>query len=155
MKVKTTHTEQIWQSPDGTRKIWEVTLKGDDGNEYRLKTYSPKIGAMGFEGEVKSYENRYGERFVRQLLPAKTAAPRHGYPRDDSAIRAQWAIGQAINLAAVKMDKDAITLPIIEKYAKELFATVSRVKGETLTPDQEAEAEAFISGLTKPQPSAA
>jgi hypothetical protein len=50
------------------------------------------------------------------------------------------------------MDKDAITLPIIEKYAKELFATVSRVKGEPLTPEQEAEAEQFISGFTKSDP---
>jgi hypothetical protein len=152
MKVKTTHTEQIWQSPDGTRKIWEVTLKDESGSDYRLKTYSPKVGSLGFEGDVKSYVNRYGERFVRQVLPEKATSKGGGYTRDDSAIRAQWAIGQAINLAAVKMDKDAITLPIIEKYAKELFATVSRVKGEPLTPEQEAEAEQFISGFTKSNP---
>jgi hypothetical protein len=148
MQVKTTHTEQIWQSPDGKRKIWEVTLSDADGGNYRLKTYSPKIGHMGFEGEVKSYLNRFGERFVRQVIPTKAAA-NTGYQRDDNAIRAQWAIGQAINLAAVKMDKDAITLPVIEKYAKELFATVSRVKGETLTAEQQAEAESYIQNFTQ------
>ena len=155
MQVKTTHSEQIWQSPDGTRKIWEVTLKDEKGQDYKLKTYSPKVGQLGFTGEVKSYVNRYGERFLRQQLPEKSAATGSSYSRDDSAIRAQWAIGQAINLAAVKMDKDAITLPIIEKYAKELFATVSRVKGEPLTKEQAAEAERFISGLTQSQPAAA
>lgn len=148
MQVKTTHTEQIWQSPDGKRKIWEVTLSDEKGSNYRLKTYSPKIGQMGFVGEVKSYLNRFGERFVRQVLPAK-AKTTAGYQRDDNAIRAQWAIGQAINLAAVKMDKDAITLPVIENYAKELFATVSRVKGETLTAEQQAEAETYIQNFTQ------
>lgn len=145
MNVKTTHVEQIWQSPDGKRKIWEVSLKGDDGREYRLKTYSPKISQLGFSGEVKSYVNYRGERFVRQVL----TAPKPSYGRDDSAIRAQWAIGQAINLASVKMDKEAITLPVIETYAKELFATVSRVKGEQISPELEREAEQYIKGFVQ------
>lgn len=146
MQVRTTHTEQVWQSPDGKRKIWEVNLQDEQGKDYRLKTYSPEIGSMGFKGEVKSFLNKFGERFVRQVT---TAADRSGgYNRDDSAIRAQWAIGQAINLASVKMDKDEITLPIIERYAKELFATVSRVKGENLTPEQQVQAEAYIKDFT-------
>lgn len=145
MNVKTTHVEQIWQSPDGKRKIWEVSLKGNDGREYRLKTYSPKISQLGFSGEVKSYVNYRGERFVRQVL----SAPKPSYGRDDSAIRAQWAIGQAINLASVKMDKEAITLPVIERYAKELFATVSRVKGEEISPELEREAEQYIKGFVQ------
>lgn len=148
MQVKTTHTEQVWQSPDGKRKIWEVSLKDESGSEYRLKTYSPDVGKMGFTGEVKSYLNRYGERFVRQVVPAKEKETA-GYQRDDNAIRAQWAIGQAINLASVKMDKDEITMPVIEKYAKELFATVSRVKGEKVTPKLEQEAEQEIQRLTQ------
>jgi hypothetical protein len=150
MNVKTTHVEQVWQSPDGKRTIWEVTLQGDDGRDYRLKTYSPKISQLGFKGEVQSYVNYRGERFVRQVF----SAPRPSFTRDDSAIRAQWAIGQAINLASVKMDKEAITLPVIETYAKELFATVSRVKGEQMSPAQEREAEQFIKGFVQ-APSAA
>lgn len=146
MQAKTTHTQQIWQSPDGTRKIWEVTLRTDKGDGYTMKTYSPKIGQMGFEGEVKSYLNDRGDRFVRQATPAKVAA---GYSRDDNAIRAQWAIGQAINLASVKMDKDAITMPVIEKYAKELFETVSRVKGEPVTADMQSEADTHIKKFTQ------
>ena len=145
MQVRTINTEQVWQSSDGQRTIWEVTLKAKDNKEYRLKTYSDKIAQMGFEGEVRSYVNPRGERFVRQVPVAAKAS----FGRDDNAIRAQWAIGQAINLASVKMDKEAITLPVIERYAKELFATVSRVKGETVTPELEAEADSQIKAFTK------
>ena len=145
MNAKTIHSEQVWTSGDGKRTIWEVTLKADDGREYRLKTYSARVAQMGHEGEVRSYVNPRGERFVRQV----PIAAKPSFRRDDDAIRAQWAIGQAINLASVKMEKEAITLPVIEKYAKELFATVSRVKGEPMTPEMENKAEAYIKGFTQ------
>lgn len=151
MQLRTIHSEQVWQSPDGNRKIWEVTLADEKGQEYhRLKTFSPAISKKGFVGELKTYLNARGERFVRQDLAKKSEQKTtSGYRRDDNAIRAQWAIGQAINLAAVKMDKEAITLPVIEKYARELFATVSRVKGEELTEQQEVEAERYIRSFTQ------
>jgi hypothetical protein len=145
MQVKTISSEQVWQSSDGQRTIWEVKMKADDGKEYQLKTYSNKIAQLGFDGDVRSYVNPRGERFVRQV-PTNT---KPNFQRDDNAIRAQWAIGQAISLASVKMDKEKITLPVIEKYAKELFATVSRVKGEPLTPEMEDKADTYIKGFTQ------
>lgn len=151
MQVKTIDSEQIWQSPDGTKKIWSVQLKTPEGKDYRLKTYSTAVARPNFSGEVYSYADKRGERFVRQVPKPKagTEAGKPSFTRDDNAIRAQWAIGQAINLASVKMDKEAITLPVIERYARELFATVSRVKGETLTPKQEAAAAAHIQNFTQ------
>lgn len=148
MHVQTIDSEQIWQSPDGIKKIWEVTLKSPQGSTYRLKTYSPQIAQPNFAGEVYSYLNKRNERFVRQQAKPATTA-KSSFQRDDNAIRAQWAIGQAINLASVKMDKEAITLPVIETYAKELFATVSRVKGEPVTPELEAAAEQNIRSFTQ------
>lgn len=143
MLVHTIHTKQVWESNDSKRKIWQVTLQAEDDKEYLLKTYSPHIGKMGFRGKVKSYENRFGDRFAKQIANAGTTSnpnavkPKsHGYYRDDDAIKAQWAIGQAINLASVKMDKEAITMSVIEKYAVELFATVGRVKGDTPESEQ-------------------
>lgn len=151
MQVKTIDSEQIWQSPDGNKKIWSVKLSTPDGKDYQLKTYSQAIAGPNFTGEVYSYLDKRGERFVRQATkaPAEAGSRTGGYHRDDDAIRAQWAIGQAINLASVKMEKQDITLPVIERYARELFATVSRVKGETLTPEREAAAAAAIQNFTQ------
>lgn len=148
MQVTTIDSEQVWQSPDGVRKIWSVKLETPEGKDYQLKTYSQAVASPNFNGEVYSYVDKRGERFVRQVVKAKEDN-KPAFARDDSAIRAQWAIGQAINLANIKMDKEAITLPVIEKYARELFTTVSRVKGEEVTPAMEAEAASLVQGLTQ------
>lgn len=144
MFVKTVDSKQVWQSPDGQKTIWDVLLEAD-GKQYPLKTYSSTIAAKGFEGDVESYLNQRGDRFVRQLVKNQPIDSREG------SIRAQWAIGQAIALASATMDKKSITMPVIEKYAKELFATVSRVKGEEFTSDMMAHAEGYIRGLAHPQ----
>jgi hypothetical protein len=149
MQVTTVDSEQIWQSPDGEKKIWSVVLKTPEGSDYRLKTYSQEVAKPNFNGEVYSYLNKRGDRFVRQERKAQAAASKPAYQRDDNAIRAQWAIGQAISLASVKMDKEAITMPVIERYAKELFATVSRVKGDEVTAEQEADAARHIQSFTQ------
>lgn len=146
MLVKTTDTRQVWQSPDGEKTIWEVTLKGDDNKEYGLKTFSPAIGTLGFRGDVETYVNQRGDRFVRQTVKKQPAVA--GDSRDMS-IRAQWAIGQAIALASATMDKKAISMSVIETYAKDLFASVSRVKGENVSPSLMAQAENYIQGYTK------
>lgn len=151
MQVKTTDSRQVWQSPDGEKTIWEVTLRGEDNKEYGLKTYSSAIGGLGFTGDVETYVNQRGDRFVRQARKQPVVA---GDARDMS-IRAQWAIGQAIALASATMDKKTITMGVIERYAKDLFASVSRVKGEELTEGMMAKAENYIQGYTKQQPQGA
>lgn len=141
MKVKTIKSEQVWQSPDKQRTIWQVSLLADD-KEYTLKTYSEQIGTVGYEGDVVSYKNDRGDRFVKSA--SDDSKP---YSRDDLAIRAQWAIGQAINLASVKMDKEAITLPVIVTYAKELFAAVNDVKGIPMTDEKKEAGDNLINGF--------
>jgi hypothetical protein len=69
----------------------------------------------------------------------------------DASIRAQWAIGQAIALASATMDRQKITMPVIERYAKDLFATVSRVKGEQLSFPAMEQAEELIHHYAQPQ----
>ena len=146
MRAKTIKSEQVWQSPDGQKTIWEVVLEAD-GKQYPLKTFSAKVAEVGFEGDVESYLNQRGDRFVKQV---PTAKPGGGYSRDDAAIRAQWAIGQAIALTSATMDKKAINLQIIEDYAKQLFATVSRVKGEQFTPEMGQEADRLVRQMSRP-----
>lgn len=153
MRVKTIISEQVWQSPDGEKTIWNVTLEDEQGKQWLLKTFSSRVAEVGFEGEVESYLNKRGERFVRQQ-PKQGAGHNNGhgngYTRDDAAIKAQWAIGQAINLASVTMEKQSITMPVIERYAKELFATVSRVKGEPFTPQMGRQADEYIGRMVQP-----
>jgi len=148
MLVKTTNATQVWQSPDGEKTIWEVAVKGEDGSSYLLKTYSPRIAALSFEGDVETYMNQRGDRFVRQTIKERQPAVE---ANRDTSIRAQWAIGQAIALASATMEKQKITMGVIEKYAKDLFATVSRVKGEELAPETMKQAERFISRRVQAQ----
>jgi hypothetical protein len=151
MRARTVTSEQVWQSPDGQKTIWNVVLEGLEadakGHQYPLKTFSSKIAEVGFEGDVESYANQRGDRFVKQA-PKAVAGPYQG--RDDSAIKAQWAIGQAIALTSATMDKKSINMKIIEDYAKQLFATVSRVKGETFTPQMGRDAERYIRNMSQP-----
>jgi hypothetical protein len=149
MRAKTVTSEQVWQSPDGQKTIWNVVLEAD-GKQYPLKTFSTKIAEVGFDGDVESYTNQRGDRFVKQVPKPVTAGPTGYQGRDDSAIKAQWAIGQAIALTSATMDKKAINMQLIEDYAKQLFATVSRVKGEPFTPQMGREAESQIQRMTQP-----
>jgi hypothetical protein len=55
-------------------------------------------------------------------------------PRDDAAIRAQWAIGQSMSHFA---NKDSVKLPDVEKLAVALFEMADRVK-EAASPKVEA-----------------
>jgi hypothetical protein len=152
MRAKTVNSEQVWRSPDGQKTIWNVVLEAE-GKQYPLKTFSQKIAEPGFEGEVESYANQRGDRFVKQTPKAPVPGQAGGYSRDDAAIKAQWAIGQAIALASATMDREAITMPIIEQYAKQLYATVSIVKGEPFTPQMGRDAEQHIRNAAQLQAS--
>ena len=74
MQVKTIDSEQVWQSPDGEKKIWSVKLETPEGKDYQLKTYSEAIAKPNFNGEVYSYLDKRGERFVRQATKAPAEA---------------------------------------------------------------------------------
>lgn len=143
MRAKTINSEQVWRSSDGQKTIWNVTLEAD-GKQYPLKTFSNRIAEPGFEGDVESYANQRGDRFVKQTSKPQNTGSASGYSRDDAAIKAQWAIGQAIALTSTIMDKKDISMQVIEDYAKQLYATVSRVKGEAFTPQMGQDAERRI-----------
>jgi hypothetical protein len=132
MKAKTILSEQIWQSSDGQRTMWEVTLKGDDGKDYRLKTYSKKIAEVGFEGEIRSYVNPRGERMVRQVPEAGGYQGGGGGKQNNQPIiQTQWALGQARQFVnarggGVIQDDDAY-IKEIEDWAFRLIISVEKV----------------------------
>ena len=130
--VTTVTSKSIWKTPDGQREIFELGMDYQ-GQPLKAKTFSKEISAVGWNGDVETYERegRNGsETFVKQ--PEKEgnfgggAKPSYT-PRDDSHIKAQWAIGQAITVLA---DKGSVDLELTEALAKDLFAMVDRVKGE-------------------------
>lgn len=131
MKVKTISTKEVWKAPDGKKTIWEVTLKADDGQEYGLKTFSEKVAAEGFEGEVESYVNNRGDRFVKQVAKQNPYGGKGNYsPKDQESIRAQWAIGQAVTMnIAPGMTFNGDFFKNVQEHAKRLYSMVEEVRG--------------------------
>lgn len=126
IRVTTKRAEQVWQSPDGQRTIYSVVLEYN-GQQTTAKTYSRAIGSEGFSGEVETYEKQGKngtETFVKQVQKEGGYQGGGGsrQPRDDSHIRAQWAIGQASIIC------EDHSMEAIEIVAKQFFAMVDRVK---------------------------
>jgi hypothetical protein len=149
--VKTTAARQVWQSPDGQRKIHEVTLETDAG-QLQAQTFSDAIASIGWNGDVEAYDkagNRGPQTFVKQAPKENqysspstdssssnsTQSTRTGstyQPKDEAAIKAMFAIKTAVqaygpNTAGVYDDYFAD----LETYATKLFAMVDRVKAGT------------------------
>jgi hypothetical protein len=137
MQVKTISSSSVGPSR------WNVVLEAPDGKQYKLQTVDADIAAIGFSGEVKSYESE-GAKFVAQAAPEVTplaAAPaaRKGFgEQKDDRIRAQWAIGQALAKVTIPASdtgteagkkKLAAQLAYAEKLAIEIFNMVDNVKG--------------------------
>lgn len=144
--VTTVEGKKIWESPDGQRKIYEVVLDVGNGKTAKAKTYSEAIARNGFNGEVETYEkeNRSGgvDTFVKQ--PPKEgggyggsstssggSTSRQSYqPKDEAAIKAMWAIGQATTVvtgAGIPFSEKEF-YPSVETVATNLFGLVDRVK---------------------------
>ena len=110
--VKTKQARSVWKSPDGQREIFEVALDYN-GDTVTASTYSKDIATEGWSGTVETYEKegrngRPAQTFVKQP-PKEGGGYGHtsgsgqsrgsGYtPKDEKAIQAMWAIGQAVQL---------------------------------------------------------
>lgn len=143
LQVKTSTAQSIWKSPDGQREIFEVHLE-HNGQQFKAKTYSRDISNIGWEGTVETYEKpgRNGsETFVKQ--PPKEGGfsgggfRRGGSPKDEKAIQAMWAIGQAVALigsggADADMDK---RVAVVHDVAIQLFSMVDMVKNDGVEPE--------------------
>lgn len=153
----TKDSKAVWKSPDGQRTISEVVLDYQ-GTTFKAKTYSNDIATVGWTGTIESYEKegRQGsETFVKQ--PPKenqgypTAGGRSGgsYQRDDSHIKAQWAIGQSIIVHNAEVDLNAVDLDSVQSLARELYDMVDRVRGESAGADTEPATDEVVSDVTK------
>lgn len=97
-------------------------------------------------GEIKKQTSKAGKDYLRFYRETRPDDSQQGFgnrtggakpawqPRDDSAIRAQWAIGQAVTIHMTHAPSKGFTRSDeIEKTAKELFSMVDRVKGSVVT----------------------
>lgn len=96
-----------------------------------------------YYGEIKDMTSKAGKaylRFYRQLKPEDEQqvfsahphpSPRRDYVDHHEAIKAQWAIGQAVQLSIAngKLDLEAV-----EADAKQFYTMVDRIAGSAETP---------------------
>lgn len=131
-----------WMSKYGKEKnltqddmvTYLIQLEGN-GEPVQLNKKStserPQVGDKLF-GKVE--EVSFGDSTIQKFKAAQK--PHGGYQRDDNAIRAQWAIGQAVQMQIAKLNTTNIgdEPEDIENNAKILYAMVDRVKGSNETP---------------------
>lgn len=139
-QIKTLDAESVFKADHGGEKFL-ITAVADDPvagkTKFKVHTWSPTIAKEGFEGEVEKYRDKGGDDCVR--LPKKeewktggsNSGPKTSYSRDDEAIKAQWAIGQAVAWCSAHDLESAA----IEPQAKEFFKMIDRVKGGEPTPE--------------------
>lgn len=100
-------------------------MEGDvtDGQKITCEEYSVKTSAKGTDYHQLKKVRPEG---VVKSVPQTTK--KEWQPRDDDAIRAQWAIGQAIAMDAKPSQVGMSQFDGIEETAKVLFSMVDRVK---------------------------
>lgn len=123
IKALSQNPPREWQSKFGTMLTYKVKFEGSDDivDVNRKPGNEPKVGDV-LQGTIEDSD------FGKKLKPAPKQFGGGGksfQPRDDAAIRAQWAVNAALQRAA--MSKEPMSIDI-ESTAKEFFAMVDRIK---------------------------
>lgn len=123
-----------WQGKFGLNRSYKVKFAGSDAVVELVRKASELAPVQGeiLNGTIEQTE--YGPKFkkARSFGGGKSFAP-----RDDSAIRAQWAIGQAVHWYKDSLEDKEPPLDKIETLAGDFFAMAERVKAgpQTASPD--------------------
>lgn len=143
---------------DNFGNYWcDMALKGV-GEPVRIAVKDPTQfhDGMILYGSIETKQSRAGKDYLKfkrmekeeqqpPLSPTGGTTKKEWIPRDEDAIRAQWAIGQSVilhNHVDKSAESSAPNTNYIEQYAKELYAMVDRVKAPTakiLDPSATAE----------------
>lgn len=126
---------------DSNGNTWcNVLFEGRQNEPIRWVVKDPSAFSVGqtVYGHVETKTSQAGKdylRFYRDQKPPDEPQGRTGgsswQPRDDMAIRAQWAIGQAV---AWSIGNDLDKIGDLEGIAKNFFVMVDRVKASTIGP---------------------
>lgn len=121
-----------YESKYGSMVAYKLKLEGsNDIVELSKKSTSP-APAIGdtLNGTVEKTD--FGHKFKAESTFNGTGNGGKSYqPKDEAAIKAMWAIGQAVQLHAAVTRNGGEEAQGIEVTAKELFAMVERVKAGT------------------------
>lgn len=140
--------KQTWQSPDGQRKLYEVTLTDSFGKLQTRKTWSGKIGTgMGQQFDLEEYTkdgNRGPETFVRQVQD-----PNSQYARPTTTPSPASSPGQPKSAYA---DTQADTRASIErqtglKASVEVVANYYNAVG--IQPEEDITLEQYVADVVK------
>lgn len=97
-----------------------------DGQKITCEEAATKTSSKGTDYQ----QLRKVKPFTNEEQPAQTSFKPAYEPREDhhEAIKAQWAIGQAVQLMLPSSAKNALSPAVLEDTAKMFFAMVDRVK---------------------------
>jgi hypothetical protein len=113
----------------------------------KAETVQKITESESYYGEIRDYTSAKGKlmpRFYKEQEPEQVATPaqsgqtniqkKEWQPREDhhEEIKAQWAIGQAVQMRNCLKESALVPNDYIETEAKKLYAMVDRVKGEHL-----------------------
>lgn len=136
-----------WDGPNGTVYYIKIRLEGH-AKAVSIGKKSPDALHVGDSvyGTITEDPMHDEDKFKADQNPSYSggsSSSKPAYvPRDDLAIRAQWAIGQSMTAV---YDSDAGNTAMVELLAGELFAMVDRVKNPTLAqPQVDADVAAAI-----------
>lgn len=142
--IKQVKTNDIWSNNYGEFQSYALVLEGIGEpvsmNKKVPVENPPKIGDKLFGKlemmSAKSGRNYY--KFKTETRPEQSEKPSEEYWEEKNrTIRAQWAIGQAVNEATAINEAEAYK--DIEKRAKEFFLMVDRVRKTEVAEDQQSE----------------
>lgn len=143
-RVKT--VKEAGGEPDqyGVVGYW-VTFEGHENSALMRAKNAPVVGGMEY-GNVTKETSKAGKEYYKfkreqredgaPSRPSSTVSntPKKEWVDHSDDIKAQWAIGQAVQLAVAHDPAKAWGMDDIEPLAKEFYSMVDRVKGEEDKP---------------------
>lgn len=146
-----------WAGPKGTVYYIKVKLDGH-AKPVSIGKKAPDALHVGdtVYGTVTEDFTHDEDKFKSEQNPSYGGAPSAGskpayVPRDDLAIRAQWAIGQSMTAV---FNGDTANTAQVELLARELFSMVDRVKEPVSEPAQSEEDKQIAAAIDMFQDSA-
>lgn len=131
--------ENTWSPPDKPSKVyWTIGIDGFSAEPVKWvqdKERNSPAPVVGESQEGKVYKGDKGYTFYPTTPRKSYGGGKNNYndPDKQNQIKAQWAIGQAVQILKPSSPESVLNLDHLETMAKSLFNMVDRVKGSVVT----------------------